>query len=233
MLTHGFYADNHPSPCGEAGTAAAGPIGPRTRRPWSEPCDSVVAWADRRSYKSGMSIVSRLPRIDPDALVVQHLFQPVVDWLGIDPERWAWKLYRAFVITMVTAGAAIATMGVDGTLPVTPFGLYVALPFMVFGTISMMHVMLRFPSNPEVQMVGPFFRLAILCMAIHTLPVVLLSVFGEADMPSHAVVGHTPLIMRVMGFSLSLAFPLGAAALYVRICRRPPPKPPRRHLAHA
>ena len=54
-----------------------------------------------------MHLPLRLPRIDVDALVIQHLFQPVVDWLGIDPERWAWKLYRAFVMTMVTAGAAL------------------------------------------------------------------------------------------------------------------------------
>lgn len=180
-----------------------------------------------------MRLPLRLPRVDPDALVVEHLFQPVVNRLGIDPERWAWKLYRAFVMTMVTAGAAMATMQVEGILPSTPIDLYVGLPCMVFGLISMTHAMLRFPGYPPLEVVGPFFRLIMMGMAIHALPVVLLSVFGEADMPSQVAGGHTPLIMRLMGFSLSLAFPLGAGALYVRICRRPPPKPPRGDLVSA
>ena len=180
-----------------------------------------------------MHLPLRLPRIDVDALVIQHLFQPVVDWLGIDPERWAWKLYRAFVMTMVTAGAALATMGVEGILPMTPVDLYVGVPCMVFGSISMTHVLLRFPGYPPLQLIGPFFRLIMMGVAIHSLPVVILSVVGEADMPSHVAGGHTPLIMRLMAFSLSLAFPLGAGSLYVRICRRPPPRPPRREFVSA
>lgn len=180
-----------------------------------------------------MRLLFRLPRIDVDALIVEHLFQPVIDRLGIDPERWAWKLYRAFVMTMVTAGAAMGTMQVDGILPSTPIDLYVGLPCMVFGTISMTHAMLSFPRFPPLQLVGPVFRLLMIGVAIHGLPVVLLSVFGEADMPSQIAGGHTPLIMRLTGFSLSLSFAFGAGALYVRICRRPPPRPPRRELVSA
>lgn len=180
-----------------------------------------------------MSLLLRLPRIDVDAMILEHLFQPVIDRLGIDPERWAWKLYRAFVMTMVTAGAALATMEVEGILPSTPIDLYLGIPCMVFGSISMTHVMLRFPSYWYLQMIGPVFRLIMMCLAIHSLPVVLLSIFGEADMPSQVAGSHTPLIMRLMAFSLSVSLPLGAAALYVRICRRPPPRPPRRELVSA
>lgn len=177
-----------------------------------------------------MTVSFRLPHVRLDAFVVDHVFQPLVDRFGIDPETWAWRLFRIFALAFVTSAAGLETMAVLGMMHVTVFDRFVEVPIAAFGGVLLVQRMLRHPSDPLFDLIGPPFRLMILALAIWALPAVVISV---AHMASRSAADHVPFLLGMTGFSMVIALPVGAFALYLRICRRPPPGSPRRNVVVA
>lgn len=167
----------------------------------------------------------RLPQAD--AVIVDHVFQPLVDLLGIDPELWAWRLFRIFALAYTTSAAGLATMTLLGMNHFAAFDGLFAIPVGMFAVIVLAERMLRHPSHPLFDLIGPPFRLLLLTLAVWGLPVIILSIVGRADASLLDAAGQTPFLLRMAAFSMSVALPGGVSALYVRICRRPPPRSPR------
>jgi len=155
-----------------------------------------------------------MPNIDPDAFMLDRVFQPLVDRLGVDPDPLAKTVFRMHVIGMVAGmGAlwtsAMPTLQLTGSSPWLP--ALMAVPMLL--NTAQIGWQLRWPQAACLRPVCRVQRMLWMLMIV-----VLLW------MTIHMVMTNAGMLAKIGMMVEAAAWTMAVSALYLHLCRRPPPR---------
>lgn len=152
-----------------------------------------------------------------DDALREQIFQTLVDRLHLDPLRSADSAKRFHIITMttgcITAGAVL--------FPQDP-GMKTALVLMVL--LALPFYSLTYQVHRRLQR-QPYTNMDVEAI-LQRLLMAFVSVFTGIGMLSVVMTPGAGTLLRIASLSWGLAVPSAVTALYLQICRKPPPRRP-------
>ena len=151
-------------------------------------------------------------RYDPDMLIQEHVFQPLVDRTGIDPDAWKYGLHVFQCVT--TIGAFLIFWGL--TLPGNPEPDRVAVPIaitfmLLLSMVTSIGMSIRIPertfSLEQMRILG-WSRLLVVLSAVLCCALAVMAI--ASPVPS--------ITVKILSGVFALGMSAGAAAVYVAFC---------------
>lgn len=155
--------------------------------------------------------------LNPDAFLIERVFQPVVDRFGIDPVKTKKSLYRFMTIASIGTfliywSMTIRTDWISGSSPL-PI-LLSLLMLMGFIATTGLHIsgtgIAGAPGMSSREGMPP--RLGMVF-------IFLIMCWGAAS----ALASDLPVITRILGITFCLSMMMGAPIVYLHECNPPPP----------
>lgn len=152
-----------------------------------------------------------------DTALRERVFQPLVDRFHLDPTRSSAAAQRFHVIAMttasITAGAVLFPLDPSFGSRLALISL-LALPF--YSLTYQVHRRLRRQPCANMDWEAVLQRLLMAFVGLFTCVAMLSVVMAPG----------AGMLLRIAALSWGLATPAAAVAMYLQVCRKPPPKKP-------
>lgn len=153
-----------------------------------------------------------------DAFLVDHVFQPTVDRIGIEPRDMVWPAYRLHVVGVVGSYLVIWGTVVPALIR---SGASVMSPGLLLIGIMLQMVLIK----PALMTNGPQrFDIVMVMLRLTMVTTTICYAFVLAFMLLTS--RHLPFTLAMALMVFVSSWGMAAVALYMMICRPPPPRRP-------
>ncbi len=154
--------------------------------------------------------------IDPDAFIRDSVFQRIVDRTGINPDKSKWTAFRLFVIGTALSYVSIL-MIVPGFSPLDPGGPFNDLFMLGMMSVTVLHAwtQVRIQKHAAYDFFGIFARMVYVVAAMIMTYFSIRSMMGAYEGGAVALIGM---------HGLTISWITAVAAVYLNLCRKPPPR---------
>ena len=145
--------------------------------------------------------------------LVDVLLQPIVDRMGIDPEKVCWSVYRSHAIGFVLTNTLLWLLVLQGIDPaMRPLGDICTLIALAPIITLMIGIGMRLHSMAKTFGLDWMVRITSILFTITTMPTLIIVLTKP----------HAPTIAKGLVILMFMSMSLTIVATYLQICRKPP-----------